>query len=397
MSPVRLRRRPFSLPRTLLSFLALLVPLAAVAQESPAPPPPDSNPVPAASPAPARPLRILWVGDILMEAAWRQPPASPPTLFDGVRERLAGRDLVIANLESPLTNWPDVTPYKDKALVAAGKDVIVRVSSPLAAKAVAEAGIQVVGLANNHIMDYTERGLLDTLERLDSAGVRYAGAGKNLTAAEEALILEIQGRRIGILSFSDVVPRFSWAESSRPGIASAKEVERVVAAVRLARPRVDLLIVLFHWGVQFEREPSPRQEFLARQTQQAGADLILGAHPHVLQGIACFGAVPVVYSAGNFVFPVSGFFTRRGAIFEFEFPAQGGPSVRLTPTVIDDRGAPQIAESGPREDILSEMARLSQPLGLVLENGSGSCRPESAPATAPAPEKPQPGGPGRTP
>lgn len=396
MSPARLRRAPFLFALTLLFFLPLLGPRTAVAQEPPPPAPPEPSPAPAASPAPARPLRILWVGDIMMEVPWRKPPVSPPSLFDGVRESLAGRDLVIANLESSLTDWPEVTPYKDKALLDAGKDVVARTTSPLAARALAGAGIQIVGLANNHTMDYTEHGLLDTFERLDAAGVRYTGAGKNIAAAEDALILEIQGRRVGILSFSDVVPRYSWAEASRPGIASAKEVERVVDAVRRARPRADLLIVLFHWGVQFDREPSPRQEFLARQTQQAGADLILGAHPHVLQGIACFGAVPVVYSAGNFVFPVSGFFTRRGAIFEFEFPPQGSPSVRLVPTVIDDRGAPQIAETGPREEILSEMARLSQPLGLALENGSGSCRPESAPAPAPAAEKPQPNAPGRT-
>ncbi|MBZ5527899.1 MAG: CapA family protein [Acidobacteriia bacterium] len=349
------------------------------------------------APAPVQPLHILWLGDIMMEVPWRQPPVSPPKLFDGVRESLAGRDLVIANLESSLTNWPDVTPYKDKALIAAGKDVVSRTTSPLAAEAVAGAGIQVVGLANNHTMDYTEHGLLETFERLEAAGVHYTGAGKNIAAAEDALILEMKGRRVGILSFSDVVPRFSWAEAARPGIASAKEVDRVVEAVRRARPRVDILIVLFHWGVQFDREPSPRQEFLARETQKAGADLILGAHPHVLQGIACLGAVPVVYSAGNFVFPVSGFYTRRSAIFEFEFPAQGAPSVRLIPAMIDDLGAPQIAASGPREDILAEMARLSQPLGLTLENGSGSCRVEAAPAALPVPEKPQPAIPDRQP
>jgi len=390
MSLVRLRF-PFLFSRLGLFLLAALLPVALAAQEPPAPAPPQEPapafPAPAAAPmpAPVQPLRIVWLGDIMMEVPWRQPPVSPPKLFDGVREGLAGRDLVIANLESALTNWPDVTPYKDKALIAAGKDVVSRTTSPLAAQAVAGAGIQVVGLANNHTMDYTEHGLLETFERLDAAGVRYTGAGKNIAEAEDALVLELKGRRVGILSFSDVVPRFSWAEAARPGIASAKEVERVVEAVRRARPRVDILIVLFHWGVQFDREPSPRQEFLAQETQKAGADLILGAHPHVLQGMGCLGAAPVVYSAGNFVFPVSGFYTRRSAIFEFDFPPQGPPSVLLFPTMIDDQGAPQIATTGPREEILAEMARLSQPLGMALINGSGSCRADAAPA----PEKPQ--------
>src|SRR6266849_9285962 len=100
-------------------------------QETPA----KTNPTPERPPqkadeAPQTPLRILWVGDIVMEVAWRQPAVSPRLLFDGVREKLRGYDLVIANLESPLTNWPEPTPYKDKAAIESGRDVIIQVRSP---------------------------------------------------------------------------------------------------------------------------------------------------------------------------------------------------------------------------------------------------------------------------
>lgn len=319
-----------------------------------------------------------------MEVPWREQMVPPKALFDGVRGRLKSVDLAIANLETPLTDWAEQTPYKDKAAIDTGKDVILRVSSPEAAQALAEGGIKVVGLANNHTMDFTEHGLLETLDRLRKAGVLFAGAGENLAAAEDALIVEIKGKRIGILSFSDVVPRYSWAEESHPGIATGKEADRVLNAIRRARPKVDILILLLHWGTQFVQEPIPRQLFLAQEAQRAGADLVLGAHPHVLQGVGCLRRVPVVYSAGNFVFPTMSLPTRRSAIFEFEFSLGGPPSLHLVPVMIDEQGAPQLVEGDLRADILLEMSKLSQPLGLQFNGDSGSCTELSTPATPPA-------------
>src|SRR6266581_4071114 len=337
--------------------------MAVPAQEKPPEKPARENPAktnPAAErppqkpdEAPPTPLRILWVGDIVMEVAWRQPAVPPRLLFDGVREKLREYDLVIANLESPLTNWPEPTPHKDKAAIESGRDVIIQVRSPNAARALHDAGIQVVGLANNHTMDYTEHGLLDTFARLRAAHVLFAGAGNNIAAAEAPLILKRKGRRIGILSFSDVVPKYSWAEPDRPGIATAKETVPVIEAVRRARPRVDILI--------------------------------LGAHPHVLQGVGCLDRVPVVYSAGNFAFPTSSLPTRRTALFEFDFSAgaapvvQTSPIVRLVPLLIDERGAPQLAPDDVRADILAEMTQLSSPLDLHLDGDSGSCAASPAP------------------
>ncbi len=383
------------------TLLALSSCLAARCQERPSEKPPRPADLPAVSAQPqasasssaSGPIRISWVGDIVMEVPWRQQMLPPNALFDGVRERLKSADLAIANLETPLTDWAEQTPYKDKAAVDAGKDVILRVRSPQAAQALAQGGIMVVGLANNHTMDFTDHGLLETFDRLRKAGVLFAGAGENLAAAEDALIVQIKGRRIGILSFSDVVPRYSWAEETRPGIATGKEADRVVEAIRRARPKVDILILLLHWGTQFVSEPVPRQLYLAQQAQRAGADLVLGAHPHVLQGVGCLGRVPVVYSAGNFVFPTMSLPTRRTAIFEFQFTLSGPPSLHLVPVMIDEQGAPQLVEGDTRQDILSEMSKLSQPLGLQLNGDMGSCSDVSVPATpAAAPAAP----PGKT-
>jgi len=294
-------------------------------------------------------------------------------LFNEVRARLAAADLVVCNLEEPLTDWPHQTPHKNSSAVAAGRDFILRATSAVAARALAAAGIRVAGLANNHTMDYTERGLFDTLDKLDSAAILPVGGGKNIDAAERLQIVEVRGRRIGFLAFSDVVPRYYWAEENRPGIASAKDVPRLQRIIAGARPHAETLVVIFHWGKQLARQPTRRQWELARAAQRAGADLILGAHPHVLQGIGCVGRVPVVFSAGNFVFSSRRGVARRSAIFEIEFQEAHAASVRVVPVQLDEQGAPRLAEGAAAREILDEMSRFSSRLEAGFAEDTASC------------------------
>ncbi len=334
---------------------------------------------------PQGPLRIRFIGDVLMEAPWRRPPPPPAGLFAQVREALRSADVVICNLESPLTDSTATTPHKNRALVAAGRDFILKTASPEAAAALAEAGIRVASLANNHVMDYTERGLRDTLDRLRAAGILAVGAGENRQAAEQVRVVKVRGLRVGFLSFSDVVPRFADAGEERPGIASSKDVARMRGAIRLARPQADFLVVLFHWGRELARRPTPRQRVLAFAAATAGADVILGAHPHVLQGLGCEARVPVVYSAGNFVFPTSRPGSQNSAIFEIEVPdpaprvVAAGPSpprritLRLLPSRMDESGRARLAEPALARWILSEARRLSSGLGVRFREDSASC------------------------
>ena len=344
------------------AFILILSP-ATSAQEPAAPE--------AVTPAPV--LRVVFVGDILLEASWKQPPPVPGPLFDHVRARLAEADLVIGNLEEPLTNYPTVTPHKNPKAVAAGRDFVFRATSPQAAQALRDAGIDIATLANNHTMDYTEQGLLDTLERLESVGVVAAGGGENLREAEQVKVFEIKGVRVGILSLSDVVPKYYWAESDRPGIASAKYLGRVRRVIRRARPQADVLIVAFHWGEMFTPRPNEREQELARVAQQAGADLVLGAHPHVLQGVGCLEGAPVVYSAGNFVFPTKNAKAKRSAIFEVAVEGGKIGAVRVVPILLDAEGIPHLATGSVARGILAEMDELSTELGATFADGSASC------------------------
>ncbi len=371
-----------SFPRgSFLSIGFLLAGWIAPAALLPGPSPPRTSAAPLRTDYQSanQPIRLAFAGDVLLEASWKQPPLPPAELWDGVRARLAEADLVVVNLEEPLTDWPQRTRLKNARSVAAGRDYVLRATSRDAARALRDAGVRVAALANNHTMDYEEQGMRDTLARLDGAGIVSVGGGENLESAERLRTVELRGIRFGFLSFSDVVPPGYQAGEGRAGIATAKDVSRMRGIITAARPDAAVLVVIFHWGVEKARTPSPRQRELAAAAQQSGADLILGAHPHVLQGVGCMGRVPVAYSAGNFIFPTSRAAARRTAIFEITFAAgEAGAKpevdfVRLAPALIDDRGAPQLLTGGQGNSILNEMARLSWRLGARVEGDRIRC------------------------
>lgn len=327
-----------------------------------------------AEPAPDRSIRVFFVGDILFQASWQPKPPPPASLFDSVRDILSEADLVIGNLEEPLTNHPERTPHKNAEAVAQGRDFVFRATSPGAATALRDGGVDIVSLANNHTMDYDVQGLLDTLERLEAAGVAYAGGGRNLAEADSVKVFSIKGVRIGVVGLSDVVPPYYWATANRPGIAAAKYIRRVTEVVQAARSEVDVLIAVFHWGPMFTSEPSERQVRWARAAVEAGADAVLGAHAHVLQGIGCQGRVPVVYSAGNFIFATKNRWARRSAIFELKLEGAEIQSVGVIPVQLDDVGRPSPAASRQVQAAQAEMEGLSVALGSVWENDAAVCR-----------------------
>lgn len=315
-----------------------------------------------------------------MEAPWRQTPP-PRELFEGVKEQLSSADITVVNVESPLTDWPEKTRYKNPRAVATGKDYILRTASPDAATALRDAGVDVAALANNHTVDAGERGLLDTIARLREASVIPSGAGENLAEANRAVVVTVDDVRVAFLSFSDVVPPGFAATENKPGIASAKDIFAVRDAVRAARAEADLLVVVFHWGNELERWPTLRQRQLARAVIDEGASVVFGAHPHVLQGAGCERQVPIVFSAGNFVFPASRSLAQRSAIFEVEFVAEDNAGVdtwraermKIVPTMMNEEGRARMADPDQSRAILRDVARFSGGLGAKFEGDLVAC------------------------
>ena len=196
------------------------------------------------------------------------------------------------------------------------------------------AGFDVLTLANNHSVDFGRGALLDTLRFVRAAGMKPIGAGANAALANRPALVEAGGIRIAFLGFSDVNPLGFPAESSSPGTARA-EPAAIAADVRAARRRADVVVCFFHWGTELHADPEPRQATFAAACLAAGAQVVLGAHPHVFGSILRPGSRTLVaWTLGNFVFPSSGLTARTG-ILELHLDARGVRGYRVLPVQID--------------------------------------------------------------
>lgn len=218
-------------------------------------------------------------------------------LSEYLQTELTEADITMINEEFPFSSRG--TPMPDKQYTFRADKSYVRVFE--------EMGVDVVSLANNHAMDYGTEALLDTFDALDETGIPYAGAGTDKERAEEAIFLERGQRTVGILSASRVIPVVDWnIENRQPGMLCTYDSAALKAAIERTRPQCDYLVVYVHWGVEYQAHPEEYQRTLAQTYIDAGADLVVGSHPHVPQGIEYYRGKPIVYSLGNFIFSAAG-------------------------------------------------------------------------------------------
>jgi poly-gamma-glutamate capsule biosynthesis protein CapA/YwtB (metallophosphatase superfamily) len=227
---------------------------------------------------------------------------------------LRAADIAIANLECAVSTRG--SPLPDKLYTFRGQPAALRAAARF-------AGIDVVSLANNHTLDYGRTAFVDTIRHARAFGLAQVGGGTNLRAARRATIRRQGGVRIAFLGFSDVRPLGSDAGPGTSGTSPAFP-SYVDESVRAARRRADVVLVYFHWGIERANRPSSRQDSLARVAFGAGAHIVVGAHPHVLQPIRRVGARRLVaWSLGNFVFAAHSPGTRNTGILRLNLGAKG--------------------------------------------------------------------------
>ena len=241
--------------------------------------------------ASAEPVRLVFVGDIMLDDGPGRLIARGGDPLAPFARELADADYTIGNLECPIASVGKAMESKIFAFRADPR-VVDRLKGRFDALAV----------ANNHSGDYGKAAFLETLAHLDRAGIPYFGGGRDLTAAHAPQWIEKNGLRIALLAYNEYKPRAFEAGPDWPGIAWSED-SQVKSDIRAARAAgADLVIPFMHWG--WEREPAPteRQRQLARLMIDAGADLVVGGHPHVTQGAEYYRGKLIVYSLGNFVF-----------------------------------------------------------------------------------------------
>ena len=196
------------------------------------------------------------------------------------------------------------------------------------------AGFDVLNLANNHTGDYGTGALLDTVRYVRRFGMTAVGAGGSLDSAAEPRVVERLGLKIAFVGFSNILPSSFFAGPGRAGTQPATP-QLIAAGVRKARRKADVVIATFHWGVERATTEDGRQRAFAATALEAGADAVIGAHPHVLQPIRRSGSRVVAYSLGNFVFGASSSVTSRTGILRLKLSASGVEGARLVPAVIE--------------------------------------------------------------
>jgi poly-gamma-glutamate synthesis protein (capsule biosynthesis protein) len=291
-------------------------------------------------------VTLRFAGDVLLAShyemqMWDSSGATFRSLY-----RLGGADATVVNLESPVTT-------RGKRVT---KPFNFRMN-PRFLSALTGGGIDIVSIANNHIYDYGPRGLLDTISYLDSVGVRHVGAGRNSLEAYRPVIDTIRGREVAFLAYygGGEAP---GAGKSSPGVAR-RDLERVCRDIRSLRDGGSsrYIVVILHWGTERATSPDGSQVAFAHALIDAGADAIVGHHPHVLQGIERYGRGVIAYSLGNFVFGGNDRETYNTGIFEIRLGI-GGAGYAFIPVRID-RWRASILSGADSLRLIGSMRKLS--------------------------------------
>ena len=238
-------------------------------------------------------LRLTFLGDVMLAF-------HPARVVDERGPRFVWRclkpfldsSLVVINLEAPFTR-ADSPMMPDKTFLFRVDPRYVRV--------LVAGGVRVAATANNHIMDYGVAGLQETHRVLAQAGIAFVGTGRNARAARRAVILDTLGERVAFLAYSLTFPKAYWAGRNRPGTAFG-HARWIREDVRKARKEASFVVVMFHWGRERWPAPRPYQIALAHAAVEAGADLVIGHHPHVIQPVEVYRGRAIFYSLGNGLF-----------------------------------------------------------------------------------------------
>jgi poly-gamma-glutamate synthesis protein (capsule biosynthesis protein) len=313
-------------------------------------------------------ITLAFAGDVHFAGRVARLLKDPSTTFGPIASVLKSADFTAVNLETPVTNQgqPQAKTYHFR-------------TTPSAFTALSDAGVGLVTVANNHILDYGRTGLEDTLAAAEAAHFPYVGAGVNAAAAWAPYVTTINGTRIAVVGVSQVAElASSWvATAHRPGVANAINLRQTLAAIRAAKRLARIVIVFMHWGSEGTACPDPNQLSLAPKLAAAGASIIIGAHAHVLQGSGWLGHTFVAYGMGNFLWWENSYSTATG-VLKLTLHTHAPPTARFIPAVVSGTGQPIVDEGAAARRALAHYASLRTCAGLSANSPAGAITPTPA-------------------
>jgi poly-gamma-glutamate capsule biosynthesis protein CapA/YwtB (metallophosphatase superfamily) len=289
-------------------------------------------------------------------------------LLDDADLRIINLECAVTDNEQPWTRTPKVFHFR---------------APPSAIETLRTARIDACSLANNHTLDFEEQGLLDTLEHLDAAGIRHAGAGRNREEAADTAVLAVPSdptRRVALLAFTDNEPPFAagadWPGTNYLPVSLQPDVllrvEKAVATLR--EMGVETVIFSNHWGPNMVRRPRELFRRFARAVIDRGADIFYGHSAHVFQGVEIYRGKPIIYDTGDFIDDYAVDPRMRNDwsfLFRVSLEEGGFQRLELTPVKLSYARV-DLAKGGEREKILDRMERLSAEMGTVFARHAGT-------------------------
>jgi poly-gamma-glutamate synthesis protein (capsule biosynthesis protein) len=276
------------------------LPTAAAPTATPELPTQTPEPTPSPEPTSPPPIKIIVAGDVLTgENIGPKIEAEKYSdiLDEASAERFRAADIAIINLETSVSDRGEPVPNKQYTFCAPPENTAFLRDY---------LGIDAAGLANNHTRDFGDDALLDTFENVRAYGITPFGAGENVDAAAAPYIAEVKDKKIAFFAANQIVPNGAWlALEDRAGQLSWYEPEHLNLLkenIKSARETCDYIIVYMHWGIERDLLPNNLQEFTAHYLIDIGVDVVIGAHPHVIQNSEYYHGKPIIYSLGNFIF-----------------------------------------------------------------------------------------------
>jgi poly-gamma-glutamate synthesis protein (capsule biosynthesis protein) len=301
-------------------------------------------------------LKIGLLGDIcIVKDAYEVMQEQGTEVFaKSVFESVDDCDLIIANLEAPVTNCQTSREKKQYNLQHTA-DVLDIFDSRFA-----------ITIANNHMMDFGEEGLLDTISALKNKNIDFAGAGKDIESAGKVIIKQINDYKVGVICAAD--PRSNPATENTAGTYPA-DAQVVTSTIKSLNEEVDLIIVTVHAGIEFVSIPSPFQQSFAKQCHEAGASIVQYHHTHCVSGISKTDGCITFLGSGNFIFPYvlpKGFkpwFKTASWIVEYDFETKK-LEYEIRPLEINKSGIPELMNEKESNIFLRRIKKISQQVHL---------------------------------
>ena len=303
---------------------------------------------------PEEPIVLTFAGDVNLDE-----DSKPVARYDRENKKILGgisQDLVDEMNKADIFMLNNEFAYSTRGSEITEKSYTFR-AHPKRVDILKEMGVDIVSLANNHALDFGQEALLDTFTTLDEAGIDYVGAGSNMDRAKAPIYRTIGDTTIAYVAASHVIYAMDWyATDERPGMIGTYDPTLFLASIEEAKKNSDFVVAYVHWGKERTHDPVDYQKNLAKKYIDAGADAVIGCHPHVMQGLEFYKGKTIAYSLGNYWFNAS---KRESGLLKIYVNPDGTTDTQLLPVMNDNTYTNLITEEKEREAYYKFMESIS--------------------------------------